>query len=136
MKRLLIACLLLSGCATTTDQTLYSQLGGQEGLEKIAGNFIYQIGENDDIRPYFMNSNLDRFYNQIIAHLCEITDGPCTYEGDDMLRTHQGMDITEGHFNTVVDLMIAAMDDAGIPHTVQNKLLARLAPLREDIIYH
>ena len=61
--------------------------------------------------------------------------GPCTYDGDDMVNTHIGMNIPEKHFNRVVDLLIAAMDAEQVPHPVQNRLLKRLAPLGGNIIY-
>ncbi|MEC9313788.1 MAG: group 1 truncated hemoglobin, partial [Pseudomonadota bacterium] len=61
--------------------------------------------------------------------------GPCTYSGDSMQQIHDGMAVTERDFNHLVDLLINAMYQADVPHPVQNQLLARLAPLRKDIIY-
>jgi hemoglobin len=57
------------------------------------------------------------------------------YTGDSMLDVHAGMNINENHFNLMVDLLINAMDDANIPHNTQNKMLAKLATMRSDIIY-
>ncbi len=45
------------------------------------------------------------------------------------------MNINEKDFNHMVDLLINAMDTEGIPHRIQNQLIARLAPLRKEIIY-
>jgi hemoglobin len=52
-----------------------------------------------------------------------------------MVDIHTGMNINESDFNHLVDLLINAMEAEGIPHRIQNQLLARLAPLRENIIY-
>tara|TARA_R110000772_G_scaffold192602_4_gene303574 strand:- start:419 stop:580 length:162 start_codon:yes stop_codon:yes gene_type:complete len=52
-----------------------------------------------------------------------------------MIDIHTGMNITENDFNHLVDLLINAMELQGIPHRIQNQLLARLAPLRSNIIY-
>lgn len=134
MKALLIlVCItLLSACSS---RPLYDELGGTDGLQRVAGHFIANVGADPEIRPYFEHTNLERFHTMFWTHLCEVAGGPCTYEGDDMVNTHMGMKISEAHFNRVVDLLIAAMDAEQVPHPVQNRLLKRLAPLRGDIIY-
>ena len=51
-----------------------------------------------------------------------------------MVAIHTGMNITEADFNRVVDLLINAMNEQKISHTLQNKILAKMAPLRHEII--
>ena len=50
-----------------------------------------------------------------------------------MEATHRGMNISRAQFNSVVDDLIAAMEDRGISVSAQNALLARLAPMYSDI---
>ena len=52
-----------------------------------------------------------------------------------MKDVHAGMKITKAQFNRVVELLQAAMDDAGTPQTAQNRLIRSLAPMRPDIIH-
>lgn len=137
-KALLIIALLASaGCATTelSDGSLYQALGGKETLERVSGRFVASVGEDPKIRPFFLHTNLERFHEKFALHLCQISGGPCEYDGDSMVEVHIGMDINEADFNRVVEMLIDAMEAEGIPQTAQNRLLARLAPLREDIIY-
>ncbi|MFC6806650.1 group 1 truncated hemoglobin [Methylophaga thalassica] len=70
-----------------------------------------------------------------MLYLCATSDGPCQYNGDSMQQIHDGMDINERDFNHLVDLLIDAMNETGISHPIQNQLLARLVPLRKQIIY-
>lgn len=48
--------------------------------------------------------------------------------------TRSGIDISESEFDVFVDRCIDAMVEAGVPHPAHNRLLALLAPMREDII--
>lgn len=126
----------ISGCQTAnTGPTLYEELGGMPAIETVTGNFIREIGYNEQIARHFAESDLDRFYEKMVEHLCDISGGPCEYSGESMLVVHEGMDITEAEFNATVDLLINAMNRSGVPHRLQNRLLARLAPMREEIIY-
>ena len=132
---LIVVGLLVSGCATTSQKTLYEQLGGEAGINNIVENLVQEIGQDQQIFHYFAEARVSRFKENLIEHFCAISDGPCNYTGDNMVDIHTGMNIHEKDFNHLVDLLINAMDTEGIPHRIQNQLIARLAPLRKEIIY-
>ena len=130
-----ITVLLMLGCQTPNQTSnLYEEIGGKAKLEEIAGNFIREIGYHPKVSAHFEDTNLDRFYEKFIEHTCQLAGGPCRYSGDAMEEVHAGMQITEAEFNIIVDLLINAMDKSAVPHRLQNRLLARLAPLRGSII--
>src|SRR5688572_29956057 len=132
---LLSTCLLLlPGCASLNRPSLYQELGGEQGIASIVDHFILRIGRDEHIFHFFAESKISRFGEHLRTHLCEVSDGPCRYAGDPMEQVHAGMNIQERDFNHLVELLITAMDDAGTPTRAQNRLLARLAPLRAKII--
>lgn len=127
----------LTGCQLNPrSASLYDDLGGLDGITSITDNFIYEIGFDQNIVKHFEETDLDRFREKFIEQICEVSGGPCQYSGDSMLEVHKKMNVTEAEFNRTVDLLIAAMNRSGVDYTVQNRLLARLAPTRPDIIYH
>ncbi|MFC3095727.1 group 1 truncated hemoglobin [Alteromonas sediminis] len=126
--------ILLQACATTPP-TLYQELGGEKKVVEIVDNFIAEIEFDETLFEYFKDSNVNRFREKLIEHVCMLTDGPCEYTGDSMVDVHTGMNITESDFNRGVDLFINAMTKAGVPHATQNKVLAVMAPTRKEIIY-
>ena len=125
---------MLVGCVSSNNGTLYQQLNGKQGVEKLVDSFINQIGHDERILAYFKQSNVAHFRQGFITHLCSVTDGPCEYKGDNMVDIHTGMNISKKDFNRVVELLINAMDEQQIPQTVQNKILSRLAALRPEVI--
>lgn len=130
-----LICLSLTACVGSQQTTLYDKLGGESGIDKIVNNLVQNIGHDEQVFHYFAEANVKRFKKHLAWHLCDISDGPCSYTGDSMQQIHDGMEINERDFNHLVDLLIDAMYQADVPHPVQNQLLARLAPLRKDIIY-
>ena len=126
--------MVLSACSNMANLTLYQQLDGKAGLERLVDSFINQIGNDEQIIHYFEHANISHFREGFINHLCVLTNGPCEYARDSMVEIHTGMHITEADFNHVVDLLINAMNEQNIDHTVQNKILAKMAPLRSQII--
>lgn len=127
--------LSLASCANQQSTTLYEQLGGMEKLELIANNFVNEIAFNEEIYRYFEETNIERFTEKLVEQLCVMSNGPCTYTGDSMAQVHAGMQITENHFNLTVDLFVAAMDKAEVPHRLQNQLLKEMAKTRDEMLY-
>ncbi|TMO53903.1 group I truncated hemoglobin [Pseudoalteromonas phenolica] len=123
----------LSGCSSKPKLSLYQQLGAEQGIERIVDAFIKRIAKDKAILPYFAKSSVSHFRAGFIAHMCDISDGPCKYTGDSMIDIHTGMNINEADFNRVVELLILAMEDAGISYRKQNQVLAKLAPLRGEV---
>lgn len=127
---------LLGGCQGLREEdNLYTALGGQEGIRVITENFIRQIASDDRVIDHFEDSSVQRFREKMHEHLCVVADGPCVYTGDTMIDTHTGMGITEGDFNAIVEDMMAALAEAGVPIGTQNRLLARLAEFYNQIVY-
>ena len=113
----------------------YQELGGKAGVEKIVDNFINEISFDQNIVKFFEGTDINRLREKLIEQFCHESGGPCEYTGDSMKDVHAGMDITKAEFNRVVELLQAAMDDAGTPQTAQNRLIRSLAPTRPDIIH-
>ena len=71
---------------------------------------------------------------QLVSQFCAVSGGPCKYTGVDMKKAHAGYDITRANFNALVEVLQQSMDARGIAFTVQNRLLARLAPMHREVI--
>ncbi len=132
----LAAFVALAGCATSRPApTLYEQFGGQAGLVALVDDLLERFADDPKVGVHFANTNIARFRSLFVEHLCEVMDGPCTYGGDEMSEVHRGLAIDEGTFNAVVEHLIDAMDAQRVPIRAQNHLIARLAPMRKDVIY-
>ena len=113
--------------------SLYDDLGGQAVLENVISNMLDLSLADPKMAPIFADSDMDRLESLLNLHLCHIADGPCTYDGQDMRRAHDGLGIRTMHFNRLVENMQVAMDAQDIPFRTQNRLLARLAPMHDDV---
>lgn len=130
--------ILLGACAGRTpppaDDGLYRALGGEAGITRIAEEFIIGLSEDPRVGHHFADTDIGRFREKLIEHLCHESGGGCEYTGDSMAEVHRGMDISRAEFNITVEILQDAMDRAHVPVPAQNRLLARLAPLYGDIV--
>jgi len=139
MRRLLLAsALLLGACASNTqpskDDSLYRDLGAKPGITRIVEGMLLHIAHDDRIVEHFRNVNITRLRDKLIEQFCVEAGGPCKYTGDTMAESHKGQHLTRSDFNALVEDLIKAMEDQGVPVTAQNRLIARLAPMRGEVI--
>lgn len=127
------AALTLAGCASN-QSTLYERLGGKTNIDAVVENLLYKIADDTEMVGFFANSNIDLFAASLATQLCDVSDGPCHYEGPPMDRAHQKMGLTNVHFNHLVELLDAAMQEEGISLSARNELLGKLAPMYADVM--
>ncbi|KTC63545.1 globin [Pseudomonas fluorescens ABAC62] len=139
MRIFLIALvLLLSACAQQPprDDSLYRDLGAMPGITRIVEGMLLNIAHDERIVERFRRIDIQRLRNKLIEQFCVEAGGPCTYTGDSMAESHKGQNVSRSDFNALVEDLIKAMDSEGIAVPVQNRLIARLAVMRGEVIEH
>jgi hemoglobin len=128
---------LLFACANHSpqNQSLYDALGQYEGITKLSHQLILNIAKDERVKHRYKGANMSKFKKGMSDFVCAIVDGPCEYTGDNMRLVHAGHNYTNTEFNAIVDDLILAMEQLGIPYTTQNRLLAKLAPTYKDVVY-
>ncbi|WP_136254261.1 group I truncated hemoglobin [Onishia niordana] len=116
------------------DTTLYTALGGKPVIDDVVNDFLYRIADDERIRHFFVNTDIDHFQVTFATQLCDISNGPCDYQGPSMARAHQHMGLTEVHFNAIVEHLRAALIEKGVSAGPRNQLLGRLARLHDAVM--
>lgn len=120
--------------AVARDDSLYQSFGGQNGLVRLMDDFMTRLLADARMRPFFKDADQAALKKQLVLQFCEVSGGPCRRDGPTMKEAHDGMDITRGDFNALVEVLQDSMSAQGVPFAAQNRLLARLAPMHRDIV--
>ena len=130
------ALLFLSVACASQPTTLYQQLGGDKGVSMITDDFLVNLSQDKRILHHFEQTDIQIFRQRLIEHLCAISGSECVYQGASMFDAHIGLHISQADFDAVVGHLIEALKQQHIPLATRNALLAKLAPLYQDIIEH
>jgi hemoglobin len=130
---IVIFSIAIAGCAH--QRSLYDRMGGAPVMTAIADSFIARFADDTRVAPTFAKSDIPKFRTHLIEQFCMLTGGGCKYNGRDMKSVHEGMHLTESQFNAIVEDLQDAMATQRIPIGLQNEFIAKLAPLRPDIIH-
>ena len=141
MKKFYLTCCVFLGVVLgaqaqtqAASATLYQALGQKAGIAALGDDFVGRVLRDERIKPHFKGTNPKALKDSLSDQFCQLSGGPCKYEGADMKAAHADMGIRKHEFNALVEDLQAAMDARGIPFTQQNRLLALLAPMHRDII--
>src|SRR6266542_2122877 len=114
--------------------SLYDRLGGLDAITAVVDSFEARCAVDERINPKFARSEIPRLKKMLVDQVCEATGGPCTYTGRDMRETHDGMGVTAGEFDALVEDLVATLDEFDVPKAEQDELLGLLGPMRDDIV--
>jgi hemoglobin len=135
MKRLFwVAAFHLLTVPSFADTTLYNDLGGKAGVDRIVDASVDNYLADPRIKDIFSESNIDRIRMELKDQFCQLAGGPCVYKGHDMVAAHKGLHLTNANFNALVEDLQDAMTKCDIPFATQNRLLALLAPYQHQVV--
>jgi hemoglobin len=123
-----------TGGGETEKKPLFDRLGGLDGITAVVDKFLANVVADDRINARFANTDAAKLRQNLIDQICSATGGPCEYKGKGMVEVHTGMNITEEEFNALVEDLIKALDDAGVPEAEKNELLGALGGMKGDIV--
>jgi hemoglobin len=115
-------------------QSLYDRLGGKDAIVAVVDDFVARCAGDDRVNAKFGRTDIPRLKKMLVDQVCEASGGPCTYTGRDMKETHTGMGVTKGEFDSLVEDLVATLDQFNVPKPEQQELLGLLAPMQPDIV--
>ncbi|MGI4848163.1 MAG: group I truncated hemoglobin [Janthinobacterium lividum] len=119
---------------STASDSLYRDLHGREGIVKLVDELMPILLADGRIKHSFVDVDMKHLAASLADQFGVVSGGPEVYKGKDMLTVHQDLKIDQAQFNALVEDLQLAMDRQGIPSSVQNRLLAMLAPMHTQII--
>jgi hemoglobin len=115
-------------------RSLFERLGGSEAITAVVDDFVARCAGDARINGKFARTDIPRLKKMLVDQVTAATGGPANYSGRDMKRTHDGMGVTGGEFEALVENLVATLDKFSVPASEQQELLGILAPLRSDIV--
>jgi hemoglobin len=114
--------------------TLYERLGGKDAITAVVDDFVARCASDDRIKGKFVRTDIARLKSMLADQICSASGGPCTYRGRDMRETHDGMGVTAGEFDALVQDLVATLNQFSVAESSQTELLGLLGPMRGDIV--
>lgn len=123
-----------AGAAPITDPKVLAAFGGMDGVGRIVDDLVERVQADPRTSEIFKASDFVRLRRTLKEQFCYILGGGCDYTGRDMKSVHTDHGVTNKEFGALVEQLQLAMDKEGVPFAMQNRLLAKLAPMKRDTV--
>lgn len=123
-----------AGVSPMTDDAVYQAFHGREGIARIVHRLNALHHQDPRLADTFKTADNARLERTLTEMFCYILGGPCHYTGREMRDMHKDMGIQVYQLNAQIEDLQQAMAEEKVPDWAQNRLLAKLAPLRRIIV--
>ncbi len=113
---------------------VYKALHEKAGIARIVDDLLARNRSDPRIADIFKAADFERLKRVLAEDICYISGGPCHYTGRDMKTAHADMGVQTADFDALVENLQWAMDKEHVPFRAQNRLLAKLAPMRSQVV--
>lgn len=114
--------------------TLFDKYGGFDTLSAVVANFYDKVLDSDALKHYFENTNMERLMGHQTKFIAKALGGPDEYKGGNLKAVHARFNITNDHFDEVVELMGEALEEAGVEEQDIGLIAHTVNSLRDQIV--
>jgi truncated hemoglobin YjbI len=117
-------------------KTLYDRLGGEAAFAKIA-DVMYETAMADDRLKSFFEKNkakIQSIKKKMGQYMVQVAGGTSSYDASDMRPAHYGMNITDWHFDTMLEIIQNVLiKDMQAKKGDVREFLRKLQPVRQEV---
>ncbi len=117
--------------------SLYSRLGGYDGIALFATNVVLSARKDDLLGRFWTNRGEDRNERELqllIDFFVKETGGQMYYKGRNMALSHKGMGISEADWARFVEIAGNVAGEMGVGPDEGGEVMAFFDSLKNDIV--
>lgn len=114
--------------------SLYQKLGGQGAIDAAVELFYKKVLVDDRVKHFFDDVSMDKQRRKQKEFLSTALGGPLPWTGKDMRKAHDGMGLTEAHFNAIAENLIATLKELKISQELIDQVIAVVATTKDDVL--
>ncbi|MBA2934099.1 group 1 truncated hemoglobin [Sphingomonas sp. CGMCC 1.13654] len=123
-----------AGAMRFQGQSMWHAFHEQAGVQRIVDGFVDRDIADPVIGEIFKGQDIVRLRRTLKEQFCYILNGGCAYSGRTMKEAHKNLGIQIKDMNVLVVNLQKAMAAEGVPFFAQNRFLAKLAPMKKDVV--
>ena len=108
-----------------------------DAIAAVVDDFVPRLATDPQLKQFFTGAGKDsqmKLRQHVVELVCQATGGPCFYTGRDMRSAHQGLGISEAHWQAAATHFVATLDKFKVPAAEQAELVALVNSLKPDIV--
>lgn len=116
------------------EDSLYQKLGGKAAMNAAVDAFYVKVLADDRVKHFFDQVSMDKQRRKQKEFLSFAFGGPLPWTGKDMRKAHEGMGLTEVHFNAIAENLVNTLKDLKIKQELIDQVVAVALTTKDDVL--
>ncbi|MFC5457785.1 hypothetical protein [Prosthecobacter fluviatilis] len=116
------------------EDSLYQKLGGKAAMDAAIDAFYVKVLADDRVKHFFDDVSMDKQRRKQKEFLSAAFGGPLPWTGKDMRKAHDGMGLTEEHFNAIAENLVNTLKDLKISQDLIDQVVAVALTTKDDVL--
>ena len=116
------------------EDSLYQKLGGKPAMDAAIDAFYVKVLADDRVKHFFDDVSMDKQRRKQKEFLSAAFGGPLPWTGKDMRKAHDGMGLTEVHFNAIAENLVNTLKDLKIKQELIDQVVAVALTTKDDVL--
>lgn len=116
------------------EESLYHQLGGKAAIDAVVDAFYVKVLADKRVKDFFADVSMDKQRRKQKEFLSSAFGGPLPWTGKDMRKAHEGMGLTEDHFNAIAENLVGTLKDFKVKQELIDQVVAIAVSTKDDVL--
>ncbi|MFI6678699.1 group 1 truncated hemoglobin [Kribbella sp. NPDC050470] len=112
----------------------YDLIGGGPAVSGVVHRFYEIVLADPQLGGYFDGVDLARLRRHQVLLVSQVLGGPAEYDGRELADAHRDLKVSRDDFHRVVAHLVMAMQEAGVPAEVIERVGVALAGTERDVV--
>jgi hemoglobin len=116
------------------EDSLYQKLGGKAAIDAVVDAFYVKVLADKRVKDFFADVSMDKQRRKQKDFLSFAFGGPLPWTGKDMRKAHEGMGLTEEHFNAIAENLVSTLKDFKVKQELIDQVVAIAVSTKDDVL--
>jgi hemoglobin len=116
------------------EDSLYQKLGGKAAIDAVVDAFYVKVLADKRVKDFFADVSMDKQRRKQKDFLSAAFGGPLPWTGKDMRKAHEGMGLTEEHFNAIAENLVNTLKDFKVKQELIDQVVAIAVSTKDDVL--
>lgn len=116
------------------EDSLYQKLGGKAAMDAVVDAFYVKVLADNRVKHFFADVSMDKQRRKQKEFLSAAFGGPLPWTGKDMRKAHEGMGLTEEHFNAIAENLVSTLKDFKVKQELIDQVVAIALTTKDDVL--
>src|SRR4028118_717422 len=117
------------------ETTVYEKMGGKPAIKEMVDDFYRDVLADEIVSHFFDQKDMEKQHHHQTAFISYALGGPNQYSGRSMEKAHEGLNLQPEHFDAIVKHLTDAIIAHGASQEDLQAALAKIATLKEAVLY-